>query len=113
MLTMDTMSIEIGEQSPWTVLFADDSVICSEISQYVKESLGSWRTPWGEPRFSGSKTEYIWVDGEVRGGMLRFQRVKVMSIDTWGSVFKEKENVKKGGRGEQRQRGVDGKRYRE
>ena len=40
-MVMDRMTDEIREDAPWTMVFADDIVICSESKEQVE--LESWR----------------------------------------------------------------------
>ena len=42
-MVMDRMTDEIREEAPWTMMFADDIVICSESKEQVEEKLESWR----------------------------------------------------------------------
>ncbi|KAK3572622.1 hypothetical protein QTP86_001121 [Hemibagrus guttatus] len=42
-IVMDQLSEEIRQESPWTMMFADDIVICSESREQVEESLERWR----------------------------------------------------------------------
>ena len=42
-MMMDRMTDEIREEAPWTMMFADDIVICSESKEQVEEKLESWR----------------------------------------------------------------------
>ena len=37
------MTDEIREEAPWTMMFADDIVICSESKEQVEVKLESWR----------------------------------------------------------------------
>ena len=37
------MTDEIRQESPWTMMFADDIVICSDSRQQMEEHLESWR----------------------------------------------------------------------
>ena len=39
-MLMDIMTDEIREEAPWTMMFADDIVICSESKEQVEEKLG-------------------------------------------------------------------------
>ena len=39
---MDRMTDEIREEAPWTMMFADDIVICSESKEHVEENTESW-----------------------------------------------------------------------
>ena len=41
-MMMDRMTDEIREEAPWTMMFADDIVICSESKKQVEEKLESW-----------------------------------------------------------------------
>ncbi|KAK3513464.1 hypothetical protein QTP70_015459, partial [Hemibagrus guttatus] len=43
MYVMDQLSEEVREESPWTMMFADDIVICSESREQVEENLERWR----------------------------------------------------------------------
>ncbi|KAK3521825.1 hypothetical protein QTP70_018561 [Hemibagrus guttatus] len=42
-MVMDQLSEEVRQESPWTMMFADDIVICSESREQVEENLESWR----------------------------------------------------------------------
>ncbi|KAK3532561.1 hypothetical protein QTP86_024146, partial [Hemibagrus guttatus] len=42
-IVMDQLSEEVRQESPWTMMFADDIVICSESREQVKENLEKWR----------------------------------------------------------------------
>ncbi|KAK3519719.1 hypothetical protein QTP70_002672 [Hemibagrus guttatus] len=42
-IVMDQLSEEIRQESPWTMMFADDIVICSESREQVEENLERWR----------------------------------------------------------------------
>ncbi|KAK3521777.1 hypothetical protein QTP70_018302 [Hemibagrus guttatus] len=41
-MVIDQLSEEVRQESPWTMMFADDIVICSENREQVEESLESW-----------------------------------------------------------------------
>ena len=50
-MVMDRMTDDIREEAPWTMMFADDIVICSESKERVEEKLESKRAgdmPWRE-----------------------------------------------------------------
>ncbi|KAK3523072.1 hypothetical protein QTP86_012648 [Hemibagrus guttatus] len=42
-IVMDQLSEEVRQESPWTMMFADDIMICSESREQVEESLERWR----------------------------------------------------------------------
>ncbi|KAK3518433.1 hypothetical protein QTP70_000665 [Hemibagrus guttatus] len=42
-VVMDQLSEEARQESPWTMMFAEDIVICSESREQVEESLERWR----------------------------------------------------------------------
>ena len=42
-MVMDGLTDEVGQESPWTMIFADDIVICSESKEQVEEKLERWR----------------------------------------------------------------------
>ncbi|KAK3566616.1 hypothetical protein QTP86_001541 [Hemibagrus guttatus] len=42
-IVMDQLSEEVRQESPWTMMFADDIVICSESREHLEENLERWR----------------------------------------------------------------------
>ncbi|KAK3553015.1 hypothetical protein QTP86_031159, partial [Hemibagrus guttatus] len=42
-MVMDQLSEEVRQESPWTMMFADDIVICSVSREQVEENLERWR----------------------------------------------------------------------
>ncbi|KAK3507184.1 hypothetical protein QTP70_009525 [Hemibagrus guttatus] len=42
-IVMDQLSEEVRQESPWTMMFADGIVICSESREQVEENLERWR----------------------------------------------------------------------
>ncbi|KAK3574269.1 hypothetical protein QTP86_004384 [Hemibagrus guttatus] len=42
-IVMDQLSEEVRQESPWTMMFADDIVICRESREQVEENLERWR----------------------------------------------------------------------
>ncbi|KAK3521512.1 hypothetical protein QTP70_008593 [Hemibagrus guttatus] len=57
-MVMDQLSEEVRQESPWTMMFADDIVICSESREQVEENLERWRFAL-ERR--GMKVSRTWV----------------------------------------------------
>ena len=42
-VTMDRLMNEVRKEPPWTMLFADDVVICEETREELEQRLESWR----------------------------------------------------------------------
>ena len=42
-MVMYRMTDEIREEAPWTMVFADDIVICSESKEQIEYKRESWR----------------------------------------------------------------------
>ncbi|KAK3535805.1 hypothetical protein QTP70_021117, partial [Hemibagrus guttatus] len=59
-MVMDQLPEEVRQESPWTLMFADDIVICSESREQVEENLERWRFALERRgmKVSRSKTEY-------------------------------------------------------
>ncbi|KAK3567005.1 hypothetical protein QTP86_008720 [Hemibagrus guttatus] len=66
-MVMDQLSEEVrtGQESPWTMMFADDIVICSESREQVEENLETWS--WSELFISavGGSSQCKVVVGEL------------------------------------------------
>ena len=45
-MVMDRLTVEVRQLSPWTMMFANDIVICSESREQVEKHLARWRYPW-------------------------------------------------------------------
>ena len=60
-MVMDRMTDEIREEATWTMMFADDIVICSESKERVEEKLESWIYALERRgmKVNGRKTEYM------------------------------------------------------
>ena len=58
---MDRLTDEVRREPPWTMLFADDIVICEETRKEVEWRVESWRYALErrEMKVSRSKTEYL------------------------------------------------------
>ncbi|KAK3572609.1 hypothetical protein QTP86_000855 [Hemibagrus guttatus] len=85
---MDQLSEEIRQESPWTMMFADDIVICSESMEQVEENLERWRFALERRRgmkVSRSKTEYLCVN-ERKGSGTGEEVKKVQEFKYLGST---------------------------
>ena len=58
---MDRLTDEVRREPPWTMLFADDIVICEETREEVEWRLESWKYALERRgmKVSRSKTEYL------------------------------------------------------
>ena len=64
-VTMDRLTDEVWREPPWTMLFADDIVICKETRKEVERRLESWKYALARRgiKVSRSKTEYLCMNG--------------------------------------------------
>ncbi|KAK3552267.1 hypothetical protein QTP86_006076 [Hemibagrus guttatus] len=81
-LVMDQLSEEVRQESPWTMMFADDIVICSESREHVEENLERWRFALERRgmKVSRSKTEYMCVNEREGSGTVRLQGEEVKNV---------------------------------
>ena len=58
---MDRLTYEVRREPPWTMLFADDIVICEETREEVERRLESWKYALKRKgmKVNRSKTEYL------------------------------------------------------
>ncbi|KAK3516372.1 hypothetical protein QTP70_009934 [Hemibagrus guttatus] len=81
-IVMDQLSEEVRQESPWTMMFADDIVICSESREQVEENLERWRFALERRgmKVSRSKTEYMCVNEREGSGTVRLQGEEVKTV---------------------------------
>ncbi|KAK3545228.1 hypothetical protein QTP70_002058 [Hemibagrus guttatus] len=81
-IMMDQLSEEVRQESPWTMMFADDIVICSESREQVEENLERWRFALERRgmKVSRSKTEYMCVNEREGSGTVRLQGEEVKKV---------------------------------
>ncbi|KAK3560607.1 hypothetical protein QTP86_010947 [Hemibagrus guttatus] len=81
-IVMDQLSEEVRQESPWTMMFADDIVICSESREQVEENLEWWRFALERRgmKVSRSKTEYTCVNEREGSGTVRLQGEEVKKV---------------------------------
>ena len=62
---MDRLTNKVRREPPWTMLFADDIVICKETREEVERRIESWRYALERRgmKVSWSKTEYLCING--------------------------------------------------
>ncbi|KAK3572907.1 hypothetical protein QTP86_010579 [Hemibagrus guttatus] len=81
-IVMDQLSEEVRQESPWTMMFADDIVICSESREQLEENLERWRFALERRgmKVSRSKTEYMCVNEREGSGTVRLQGEDVKKV---------------------------------
>ena len=83
-MMMDRMTDEIREEAPWTMMFADDIVICSESKEQVEEKLESWRYALERRgmKVNRRKTEYMCVNErqDNSSGTVKMQGEEVAKV---------------------------------
>ncbi|KAK3551366.1 hypothetical protein QTP70_016655, partial [Hemibagrus guttatus] len=79
---MDQLSEEVRQESPWTMMFADDIVICSESREQMEENLERWRFALERRgmKVSRSKTEYMCANEREGSGTVRLQGEEVKKV---------------------------------
>ena len=79
---MDKITDEVRREPPWTMLFADDIVICEETRQEVEQRLESWKYALERRgmKVSRSKNEYLSVNGENSNETEKMEDTKVPRI---------------------------------
>ncbi|KAK3507235.1 hypothetical protein QTP70_011919 [Hemibagrus guttatus] len=87
-IVMDQLSEEVRQESPWTMMFADDIVICSESREQVEENLERWRFVLERRgmKVSRSKTEYMCVNEREGSGTVRLQGEEVKKVQEFKYV---------------------------
>ena len=79
------MTDDIREEAPWTMMFADDIVICSERKEQVEEKLESWRYALERRgmKVNRRKTEYMCVNERQHTGSstVKMQGEEVTKVD--------------------------------
>ncbi|KAK3519256.1 hypothetical protein QTP70_023102 [Hemibagrus guttatus] len=88
-IAMDQLSEEVRQESPWTMMFADDIVICSESREQVEENLERWRFAL-ERR--GMKVSCTVMTGKTSraGKMLQDRSYKEAAVTHLPADFKRK-----------------------
>ncbi|KAK3505891.1 hypothetical protein QTP70_019450 [Hemibagrus guttatus] len=81
-IVMDQLSDEVRQETPWTMMFADDIVICSESREQVEENLERWGVALERRgmKVSRSKTEYMCVNEREGSGTVRLQGEEVKKV---------------------------------
>ncbi|XP_063600013.1 uncharacterized protein LOC134776232 [Penaeus indicus] len=73
-IIMDTFTDNIRKEAPWSMMFADDVVLCCKGKTELEENLERWRDGLEKRgmKVSRVKTEYMCLNG-VLGGSVRIK----------------------------------------
>ena len=82
-MVMDRMTDGIREEAPWTMMFADDIVICSESKEWLEQKLESWRYALERRgmKVNRRKTEYMCVNERQVKGTVKMQGEEVAKVE--------------------------------
>ena len=81
-MIMDRLTDEVKREPPWTMLFADDIVICKETRKEVEQRLECWRYALErrEMKVSRSKTIYLCINGGNDKETVKMEDTKVPRV---------------------------------
>ena len=91
---MDRLTDEVRREPPWTMLFADDIVICEKTREEAERRLESWRYALERRgmKVSRSKTKYLCINGENDDETVKMEDTKVPRVKEFkylGSTVQE------------------------
>ena len=91
---MDKLTDEVRRETPWTMLFADDIVICEETRKEVERRLECWRYALERRgmKVSRSKTKYLCVNEGNDDETMKMEDTKVRRVNEFkylGSTVQE------------------------
>ena len=91
---MDRLTDEVRRESPWTMLFADDIVICEQTREEVEQRLESWKYALERRgmKVNRSETEYLCINGENDNETVKMEDTKVPRVKEFkylGSTVQE------------------------
>ena len=99
-MIMDRITNEVRREPPWTMLFADDIVICEETREEVERRLESWKYALERRgmKVSRSKTEYLCINGGNDDETVKMEDTKVPRIKKFKYLGSTVEKVVVGGK---------------
>ena len=82
-MVMDRITDDIREEAPWTMMFADDIVICSESKERLEQKLESWIYALERRgmKVNRRKTEYMCVNERQVKGTVKMQGEEVAKVE--------------------------------
>ena len=91
---MDRITDKVRREPSWTMLFADDIVICEETREEVERRLECWRYVLERRgmKVSRSKTEYLYVNGKHDDEIVKMENTIVPRVKKFkylGSAVQE------------------------
>ena len=91
---INRLTDEVRREPPWTMLFADDIVICEETREEVERRLESWRYALErrDMKISRSKNEYLCLNGGNDKQTVKMDDTKVPRVKEFkylGSTMQE------------------------
>ena len=91
---MDRLTDEVRREPPWTMLFADDIVICERTREEVERILEFWKYALERRRMkvNRSKTEYLCINGRNDDETVKMENTKVPRVKEFkylGSTVQE------------------------
>ena len=91
---MDRLTDKVRREPPWTMLFADDIVICEETREEVERRLESWKYALERRgmKVSRSKTKYLCINGGNDDETVKMEDTKVPRVKEFkylGSTVQE------------------------
>ena len=91
---MDRLTDEVRREPPWTMLFADDIVICEDNREELERRLESWKyaLEGRGMKVNRSKTEYLCINGENDNETVKMEDTKVPRVKEFkylGSTVQE------------------------
>ena len=97
---MDRLTDEVRREPPWTMLFADNIVICEETREEVEQRLECWRYALKRRgmKVSRSKTKYLCINGENDDETVKMENTKVPRVKEFkylGSTVQENDSCER------------------
>ena len=79
---MDRLTDEVKREPPWTMLFADDILICKETREEVERRLKCWRYALERRgmKVSSSKSKYLCINGGNDDKTVKMEDTKVPRV---------------------------------
>jgi len=84
-LIMDRLTDELREEPPWTMMFADDIVLCGTSIEEVEEKTERWRQGLERRgmRVSRTKTEYMCFNDSESPGCVTLEGLPLPKVDSF------------------------------